>query len=405
MLKSVKGRFATLLAVIALCGTALVAWGGGTASASSSSPFTVLMPAAESGALSGYGIAELDGMRSAVAYLNAHGGILGHHVKLSVVNDNSDPTTAVSLVDNYLSSNPKPNLIWSGTESTDVSALLPIIVEHGLLSEGLTDVSDLFKNASKYPDQFTIGPNAVELVQSELAYAKSKGYTNLGLLSEDDAFSEGQATSMESLASHYGIKLSEVTFSGTALDVTPELSQLQSKGVDALAVSAPGPSGGYVLAGRSKLGWKVPVIGDLTLTSDPLAQTLPAADLSGVVGTDTPNGLYKPTNELTAGNQELLKGLKAEHATINQGLNLYSQAWDGLMVVDHAAKQGGSINESALVAALNHPKSASDPNYATFPDITYTVKNHENLGGTPSKNYPLIGVGAFVNGMLKPLSQ
>jgi branched-chain amino acid transport system substrate-binding protein len=412
MLKRLSGRgLAKFVKVASLAMTAGLAMTIGmtavsstsAGAASKSSPFTVLMPISQSGALSGYGLAELAGMRAGAAYLNAHGGILGHKIKLVALNDNSDPTTAVSVVLNYLSSNPKPNAIWSGTESAQVTALLPIITERGIFSEGLTDVTNLFAHASKYPDQFVVGPTATQLSQSELAYAKAKGYTKVGLLIENDAFSEGQATTLEALSSHYGVNLTEVTFAGTALDVTPELSQLQSDNVQALMVSAPGPSGGYVLAGRAKLGWKVPVIGDLTLVSDPLAQDLPAADLAGVVGTDTPNGLYRTTSKLPTGDRELLKGLNSEGATINQGLNLYSQPWDGLMVINHAAKQAGSISESALVKALNHLKTATDPNYATFPEIKYTPTDHENVGGDPSGNYPLISVGTFIDGMLKPL--
>ena len=404
MVKSLKRLLVTLLTATGLCGAGVVAWGGGAVSASSSQPFTVLFPVAESGPLQGYGVAELNGMRAAVTLLNAHGGILGHEVKLVTFNDNSDPTTAVTLLDQYLSSHPAPNLTWSGTESTDVSALIPIIAEHGLLSEGLTDVSSLFENAGKYPDMFMVSPNSIEQVQSLFAYAKSKGYKTLGLLSENDAFSEGQVPLYESQASHYGLTVTEVTLPGTATTVTPELSKLQSDGVKALAVSAPGPSGAYVLAGRAKLGWNVPILGDTTLLSDPLAQDLPRADLAGVVGLSTPNGVYRPISKLTSGNQELLKGLKAEKATITQGLDLYSLAWDGLMVVNHAARQAGSISEHALVAALDHLKVASTHNYATYADYEYTTKDHENVGGTASKNYLMIKVGTFATGMLKPLS-
>ena len=76
--------------------------------ASSSTPFNVLAIVASSGPLATVTAAEVSGMQAGVAYVNAHGGVSGHQVVLTVKNDNNDPTTAATLLQSAVSGSSKP---------------------------------------------------------------------------------------------------------------------------------------------------------------------------------------------------------------------------------------------------------------------------------------------------------
>lgn len=66
--------------------------------AKAASPIVIGDVSDESGLLSSTGDAWLPGLRAWVSYVNAHGGILGHQVKLIALDTGSNPTTAIADV-------------------------------------------------------------------------------------------------------------------------------------------------------------------------------------------------------------------------------------------------------------------------------------------------------------------
>ena len=85
-----------LVSAAALCACGSSAGSGGGSGANA--PYRVLALIALSGPFALDGKAEAVGVRAAVTVVNQHGGILGHPVALTVVNDNGDATTALTDV-------------------------------------------------------------------------------------------------------------------------------------------------------------------------------------------------------------------------------------------------------------------------------------------------------------------
>jgi ABC-type branched-subunit amino acid transport system substrate-binding protein len=67
--------------------------GGGS---SSSGPFRVFFDADTTGPLKAFGEQDLNGIKSVIDFLNAKGGIDGHHITLDTMSSNGDAATAVS---------------------------------------------------------------------------------------------------------------------------------------------------------------------------------------------------------------------------------------------------------------------------------------------------------------------
>ncbi|MGH7691326.1 MAG: ABC transporter substrate-binding protein [Candidatus Dormibacteria bacterium] len=90
--------------LIPLAGISLVLAGcGGTAATSTNSkPVTVGISLALTGDYSGIGQGELQGYRLWQSYINSHGGLLGRKVQLLVADDASDPNTAVSNYQDFI---------------------------------------------------------------------------------------------------------------------------------------------------------------------------------------------------------------------------------------------------------------------------------------------------------------
>ena len=115
----------------------LIISGTGAASAApakSSSSITIGVSEMLTGASEYYGQAALKGVELATQYLNAHGGILGHHINLSVADDASDNEQAVNIVRGFAENSAIPLAIaptyqpnYEAACTVASSAGLPII--------------------------------------------------------------------------------------------------------------------------------------------------------------------------------------------------------------------------------------------------------------------------------------
>jgi branched-chain amino acid transport system substrate-binding protein len=74
---------------------------GSASNTASKSPFKVVMVADTSGPTKVYGTVDVASIQESAKYWNARGGILGHPITVTVLNDNGDETTAVSVLDQY----------------------------------------------------------------------------------------------------------------------------------------------------------------------------------------------------------------------------------------------------------------------------------------------------------------
>jgi branched-chain amino acid transport system substrate-binding protein len=378
--------------------------GGGTTSSSAGSKtdFTVLGITAQSGIFSAYGEADDASLKAAAAYLNASGGILGHKVQIVTENDNSVPATAVSLVQEYLSDHPAPDDVYPGSESTETQALFPLLAQKNLLAEvGSSGFTEL--ETGKYPYIFSsLGPPGQSL-DALVANLKNSGYKSVGLLVEGLEFTEGEVPTLTADLKSAGISYHLANFQPTALDLTPEMSQLKADSPDALIVCAISASAGYALKARAQLNWNVPVVGDVAFGDTNLVSLVPASDLQGVQAVIYGSSKYLTPAQRPAGLTTFLKYMQPYMNATISGLPMVTmgRAWDGLMAIAAAAKQANSIDAAAISKALENFGDTSDPNFVVFPQIGYTPSNHEDTLTTIA-DYPVVGVGSIVGGMLKP---
>lgn len=402
-------RYSVMLSVtLAVClGASACSSSGSTTGNAASSPasntdFTVLGITAQSGAFAAYGAADDASMKAAAAYLNANGGILGHKVVIVTKNDNSDPATAVSLVQEYLSNNPAPNDVYPGSESTETQALFPLLAQKNLLamagSSGFTELEN-----AKYPYIFSpLGPST-ESLNALVAYLKNSGYKSVGLLVEGLEFTQSEVPTLTADLKKAGITYHVADFQPTALDLTPEMSQLKAASPDALVTLAISASAGYALKARAQLNWNVPVVGDVAFGDTNLVSLVPASDLQGVKAVIYGSSKYLTPSERPPGLTTFLNYMQPYTSATISSLPMVTpgRAWDGLMAIAAAAKQANSIDPAAISKALESFTATKDPNFVVFPNIGFTSSNHENTLTTIA-DYPVVAVGSIVGGMVKP---
>jgi len=389
-------RTAVLLLGLGVAGVAACSSSGTTtgSGSSSSTPFDVVIDTGTSGPYGANGTAAVYGVEAAANVLNAtQGGILGHKVKVEVLNNQGNPSTAASLLEQRLSSGAKPDMIEPGSISTEGVVEVPIASAAGILSVGTPNDQSL-DNPSKYPYEFFMSPSSALPQQSLMGYLKSKGYTTVGMIYSTDAYgaSVGQATI--AAAKQAGITLDTVTYNDTDLNMTAELQKLQADHPQALYVQGFGSPPGIVLQNVYALGWKVPVIGDQTTAATPeIAQDSGKPYEQGLLLQTL--GLDQYSASEPAAVKNYISAIK-KFGPIDSLLATTSFQYDSLMVVAQAAKQANSISTAAIAKALENLKQPGDPLWVTLSQYNYSAADHAPT--SPASSWVVVPASALTDG-------
>ena len=368
-------------------------------------PVTILFVGGTTGYCSLSTGEQLAGMKAGLRYVNTHGGFGGRKGKLTVVDSNCDPQTAVTQTLKYLSSNPKPDFTWAGAEGTEIAAMIPLMAKEQLLSMAVNDGSQqCAHNAStNCPTYFAIGgPTAVYGVIAA-HWLKAHGYKKIGILEEGITFTESETPGLTTELGKLGIPYTKVTFPPTAVDVTAQMSQLKAAGADAIVSEVYGPSAGYTLTARAKLGWNAPVLFDAAASSFDVSKLVP--DPSMLKGAY--QNIAAPTNGCLklASVTAMRKAAKAAHVTIGKNGPLFvaSYGWDSMLLYQRAVTLAKSTNPIKVANVLTHLKGAqrTNPLYALTQKYFYTTDTHEQQGIGPKSFTPTLA-GPIVDGQLHP---
>jgi ABC-type branched-subunit amino acid transport system substrate-binding protein len=396
-----KRRLGACVAALALAASVTACASGGStstaASGTSTGAINVLDVTATSGATAIYGAQETLGLQAAAAYYNAHGGILGRKINITVVNDNSDPATATSLVTQQLASNPgKYTMVWAGEEGTVSAALIPIMKRYDIFATAVNDGNNACAQASACPNLFTqSGPSSAAEV-TDAAALKKAGYTKIGIIADQATYDQSELSYMQPDLQRDGISFDTVTFPPSAVSLTPEMSKLKSDGVQAVFALALGPSAGYVLTARNALGWSVPIQFDVTGSSTDITTLVPGSDLSNV--TETIQYCENVQHNIPAFSQ-LLKNTPHPLAG-NIICPIVGDGWGGIVLLANAAEKANSLSPSALDKAAD-TLTISD-NEVSNPTKCWSSADHEDVCEGPSY-YEVVPVGKLMQTRLYPL--
>jgi branched-chain amino acid transport system substrate-binding protein len=268
--------------------------------------------------------------------------------------------------------------VFAGTTSNETLAMVPILNAHKLLSIQLTTSAQTIDPA-KYPYAFTVASSTAN-ESATLAAAVKSEYPNakkVGILIGNDVNGTSLLDGEKAALQADGFQVVDQTYDPTTtIDMTPQLEALKAENPQVLVASGFGAVAGYILQGRAKIGWSVPVVGDASFSANPIATMVPKADLSGVVVATDKTAVYQPASTWTPAFKTFVTYTEAEGATFTQGIGIYSLAWDVLILARMAATQANSLESSAMVSALQSLKQPAQPQYVSFPVEGYSPTLH-----------------------------
>jgi Periplasmic binding protein len=390
-------------AALSACSSAMASSSGGTAESVSGGQHTtsVLAILDTSGADKQYGSQELLGIQSAAKYYNAHGGFDGEQATVTVLNDTGDPTTAANLAINALSNHPgQYSMVFAGEEGSVTGALIPIMQRFKAYSMVIGDGKNLCAEASNCPTEFSINGSAADPEAGATQYFKSKGYTNVGVIVESADATETEAGFMAADLKAAGIKAEQVSFPDTAVNVSPEISELKSDGAQAIFAAVIGPAPGYVLSARAGLSWQAPVVFDNVASALDISKLAPASQLQNTYETaqycsNLSNNIpgFGPLDENTP------IPLNGTIPCIISG-----GGWSTMVIFHDAATLAKSLDSAALVTATEKlHETASSSNFIPYAHFCASAADHENTCILPS-DYTIEPVGTIAGTRLHPIA-
>jgi branched-chain amino acid transport system substrate-binding protein len=349
-------------------------------------PFVYLLSADFTGALQQFSVAEQLGINAAIKDINATGGILGRQVVLQTQNDQNDPTTAVNLLQQRLSTGKKPDAMYPGGSSAVSLALEPVLTQNKILATDATS-SDALNNPAKYPYFFGVSQLASTPVPSFISNLQTKGYKKIGMIFANNATGQTTEASFSKGIKAAGLDFTSVSYSQNSLDMTPQLQQLKAANVDAVIFNAFGTDTLYIIKSRNQMGWNTePFYADQTAAAYAYAKNFQPADLKNVfIQTSNAflaNGVATNWSLL----QHFIATVKAEEGgpaelTAN-GAGLAAVGYNAMTMAKIGMQQAKSTDADAVKAALENlqvpspfPFIVFGPN-SEFGSYNYSATNH-----------------------------
>jgi branched-chain amino acid transport system substrate-binding protein len=399
--RAVIGLASCALAVgVVGCGSSSSKTSSTSAKSASGTQIRVLWLGDLTGPAKVFGQVQLTGLEGAAAYYNANGGIDGHKVVVTHVSDNSDPSTAVSELLQQLGSSP-PTMIWGGSVAGDIAGTIPLIAKRRVFTIAENDGNhQCMTNASvTCPTEWTLGDPSIDPMLTLAAWLKQKGFKKVGLLQETDTLSEAETPDFVQAVSEAGIAHSIATFPATAVDLTPQMSELKSAGVDAVFMEALGAPAGYALEARAKLGWNVPMSFDIAASSLDLTKLVPPADIANAYE----DIFYEQDpSDPSPGIPAMFKWTKPYGTVGPAALDTMSVGWDALVALNDAVKEdGNNLSVNALDAAMLRI-TPTDPLRTFSRRLGFSTSDHENVLGA-TDDFEIVPAGPVVNGQVHSL--
>jgi branched-chain amino acid transport system substrate-binding protein len=342
--------------------------GSGADSGGSSKPYSVLVILAMSGPLGTQSAAESLALQAAADKINAAGGVLGRQMKLTVKDDQGDPTKAVGFVQSTLTGDSKPDLVIAGTTSNESRAIVPLLTKSKIVSISEAGALDLV-DPKKSPYGFSSSATNTATAAALTGIVQKKAPKKVGILSTSDALGKSLSATYQKTFSAAGIPFVADSFDVAAVDVTANLQRLQSGGVDYLVFSGFGAPAGHVLEARAKLNWNVPTLGDAAVGATPIKTLVPATALTGVEYLANAPTVF--SSSVKPELQSLIDVIKAKGG-FTQPLQVYTYSYDSLWAMKVAAEQAKSAEGPQVAKALESLQQPNPTPFLSFSSLTYS---------------------------------
>lgn len=249
--------------------------------AGSSGPIKLAVVDAQSGQLASLGDWEAKGAKLAVDEWNKKGGINGRKIKLTVFDDQGDPTTGTNIARKLDSGN---YIAMIGTaESAVTVAMAPILKQAqipNITSGQATALVDV-----KSPFLFLNGPTSTTYDSTLADYLiNTKKYKKIALISNNGSYGKGEHDAFTAALKKAGITpVADQVVTTDQKDFSASLSRIRQAKPDVIFLGSEEVEAGLIVKQARDLGIKAPFTGAAPQGTPVFTDTAGAANAEGTI--------------------------------------------------------------------------------------------------------------------------
>lgn len=253
----------------AVIASALVSW---SVAGIAAEPIKIGVSGPLTGGSAPMGVSMRDGVKIAVAEINAKGGVLGRQFQLVERDDEAKNERGVQVAQELI--NKEKVVATVGYANTGVAlasqrfyqeAKIPVMNN---IATG-TAITKQFV-APEHKDNYIFRIAASDTIQSAMIVEEAIGkhkFTKVAILADSTNYGQLGREDLEKALTAKGIKPVAVEkFNIKDVDMTAQLLKAKQGGAQAILTYGIGPELAQIANGMEKLGWKVPMIGSWTLS-------------------------------------------------------------------------------------------------------------------------------------------
>ena len=382
---------AAAAAAVALAAAACSAPGGSSSPASGGSapgssgaaagPIKIAVVDAQSGSLSDLGQFEWRGVSLAVNQANAAGGIDGRKIKLTLYDDQGDPTVGTELARKIASAG---DIAMLGTaESAVTIAMAPILRSEQI--PNITSGQSVGLIAVHSPYLFLNGPTGLTYDTTLAKYlVTTKGYKKFAMLTNSGSYGTGENSSFTKALQSLGITpVASKVVPSDQTNMTPALTSIRGLDPQVLFIGAEEAQSGLIVKQARALGMTV-VIAEGAPAGTPLYLS--------TAGTANANGTIVSSPYL--GNDASAAAQKFAAA--------YSAAYGGAPELHGAKAYDGA---QVMIAALKACNACTGLNLANaIRGVHYTGLLGNFAYDSTGVGVSATAIGIITDGKIKPAS-
>lgn len=212
-----------------------------------------------SGNSSSLGIPERDTLLMLVEKLNNNGGINGHSVDLTIMDNKSDETESVLAIKTLIE---KGSVAILGASSSGTSmAMIKTVESEKVPMISLAAASSIVEPVNDRQWVFKTAQSDTVMISKIVSYLKENNLNKIAFLYMNNSYGDNGKKAISAAVKDSGINIvAEEKFDANDKDMTPQLTKVKASGAQAAIVWAIPPSASIVTKNFRDVGLTIPLI-------------------------------------------------------------------------------------------------------------------------------------------------
>ena len=337
------------------------------------------------GGSSPMGVSMRDGVKLAVAEINAKGGLLGKRIELIERDDEAKNERGVQITQELIN---KEKVVASvGYINSGVSLASQRFYQEAKIPvmNNVATATVITRQFDGQPDNYVFRNSANDTIQSGMIVDEVVGkrkFTKIAILADSTNYGQLGREDVEKALKAKGLTAVAVEkYNIKDVDMTPQLLKAKDAGAQVIVTYGIGPELAQIANGMVKLGWKVPMIGSWTLS---MANFIDNAGANA-------NGALMPQTFIQEPNTPKRKAFieayqKAYKVTRIPSPVSAAQGYDSVLLLAAAIKQAGTTDGPKVREALENLKDPIEGVVSTY-NKPFSKADHEAI----TANIPVFG--------------